>query len=182
MLVQDIRPPIRRVIHETAEKTAKYYKRLRFIITTSKYGSSILLILLSLIYASVATAINNDAKNAIFKPASITSDSWQATDKIYQIDLGEKAKISEFNDTNSSYIYFSDLVEEQITEDEEIQDNSIQEESAAPTDEDTSEDSVPEPQLEETLPQSSAPQIEEQQVTKTDGFLKTIFNHVKRKI
>src|SRR3989344_7271092 len=199
MLVRDIRPPIQRVIHETAERTAEYYKRLRFVITTSKYGSPILLILLSLIYASVATAINNDTKNAIFKPASIISDSWQATDKIYEIDLGEKAKISEFNDTNSSYIYFSDLVGEQTTEDEETPDNSIQEEPATPTGEGDGEGNAPESQSEEALPQSSAPQIEEQtiptpqvipmpsdtqepQTIKTDGFLKTVFSHIKRKI
>jgi len=117
MLIQDIKPPIQKVIRETTEGTVRQYKKFHLFVRTSKYGLPVVIIIISLLGASIVVAIPDDNKSAIFYPEAIRSQNWENVGSIEEIDLGKNAGLSKFDNTNSAYLYFTDLVKEPDEED-----------------------------------------------------------------
>ena len=116
MLVRDIKPPIQRVIYHVSKKTTRYYQRVRLFTKTSKYGIPVIAITILLLGVSIVAAIPDDKRNTVFYPSAVTSSTWGNKEKIKEVDLGDDAELNEFNNLNSAYLYFSDLLEEPESE------------------------------------------------------------------
>lgn len=108
MLVQDVKPPIQRAIQVTAEKTAKYYKRFRFVIKTSKYSAPIIVLLLSVIIVGTVAGFQNNTKKLVLVPSTFDGD-WNGMQNLRVLTLKDSADEYDFNSANSAYTNLEEL-------------------------------------------------------------------------
>jgi len=74
MLIHDVKSQIQRLAQNTAEKIIRYYRRVRFFVKISKYGTSVVVIIVLLFGATIATAFPDNEKTVAFYLATVTAE------------------------------------------------------------------------------------------------------------
>jgi len=164
MLVRDIKPPIREVISDVAERTVRYYRRIKLFTKTSKYAIPIAGILFVFIVTSIVIAIQDDERSASFYPVTVAPNGWDGANNVRIVELDETASIDEFNNFNSIYTNFSELVIESEEEPEEADESSLTED-ILPSEEDDTDASTSTEESQAVEPVTSTEAIDDSSVS-----------------
>src|SRR3989344_3819437 len=104
MLIQDIKPPIKRQLRRVQKKTVEYWQWLNLFVRTSKYGVAIFAVVVLALGAGVV-ALNAPEVNMTKAVPSSVSGDWQNASAVTELNLGDSAQSPEFSRKNSAYTY-----------------------------------------------------------------------------